>query len=782
MKINSRRLTSTAFGVMLALMTSLFAVSLNSLYVINQSLRRVVLEHDVKMDLVWDMRHAARERALLLHRLVMSEDPFEQDELKLQFHNIAATFIVARDKLTALPLSANEQSSIRLALQLARLGGEAQDETAEHVAQGKRKMATELLLSRVAPIQDKVLVQLDSMLEYQRNAAQAAELQANEAYRSAVYLMFAIGLTVLAIGLAIAIYVTRRTTRIEADLIAEKLRAQLTLHSIGDAIVTIDMQGRVTYLNKVAETLTGWPSTEAHWQPVKKILDIILPNEKKVIFTPSGSNQDLPIESEQKIVARLVARDKTESSIEYQISPIQDSQGHPIGRVIVLHDVTQSTELSNRLSWAASHDALTGLINRVEFERRLEELLIEARHASKEHALMYLDLDQFKVVNDTCGHQAGDELLRQLSAKLDSMVRSSDTLARLGGDEFGVLLAGCPLPRAENIAESLREAVTTFRFVWQDKIFDIGVSIGLVPINALSDNSASLLSSVDAACYAAKDQGRNRVHVFQPGDEELVRRQGEMSWAQRVSQAIKDSRLILYFQKIMPLSAAAGDHTHFELLIRMLDENGAIVPPMAFIPAAERFNMMNLLDRWVVETVFQRLSMRTSLGNTICAINLSGQSLSDEHMLDFILEQFGKTGVAPQHICFEITETAAIANLRAALRLVNTLREKGCQFSLDDFGSGMSSFGYLKQLKVDYLKIDGSFVRQIMSSETDRAMVASINHIGHVMGIQTIAECVEDNDMLNALREIGIDYVQGYHIHRPEPIAGLDSPDILPLP
>jgi len=355
-------------------------------------------------------------------------------------------------------------------------------------------------------------------------------------------------------------------------------------------------------------------------------------------------------------------------------------------------------------------------------------------------------------------------------------VRATDTLARLGGDEFGVLLASCPLTRAERIAEGLREAVTTFRFVWQDKIFDIGVSIGLVPINAQSDNSASLLSAVDAACYAAKEQGRNRVHVFEPGDEELMRRQGEMSWAQRVSQAIKDDRLVLYFQKIMPISAAAGEHIHFELLIRMLDEQGKLVPPMAFIPAAERYNMMNMLDRWVVETVFRRLATRDTVGNTVCAINLSGQSLSDEHMLEFILQQFSHTGIPPHHICFEITETAAIANLRSALRLVTTLRAKGCQFSLDDFGSGMSSFGYLKQLKVDYLKIDGSFVRQIMSSDTDRAMVSSINNIGHVMGIQTIAECVEDDDMLNALREIGIDYVQGYHIHYPEPIAGLDAP------
>lgn len=771
MNLNSRKLTSSAFTIMLVLMVAVIAVGLSRLYLIEQSLRKVIMEHDVKMDLVWDMRHSARERAMILHRLVLTQDPFEQDELVQLFHSTAQIFIRARDKLLVLPLSAEERTSINHALQLARQGGTAQDEVVQSVLQGDHKKATELLLTKVTSIQIQVLNQMNSMLDYQRAAASAAEQQASDAYHSAVYLMISIGSLVLAIGIAVAFYVTRRTARIESDLIAEKLRAQLTLHSIGDAIVTIDMLGRVTYLNKIAEGLTGWSDVEAHRQPLRKVLEIFLPGEENAVFSSFNAEQALGKLPEQKIVARLIARNQIESAIEYQISPIQDDLGKPIGAVIVLHDVTQSTELSRRLSWAASHDALTGLINRSEFEHRLEDLLEDARRGIREHALMYLDLDQFKVVNDTCGHQAGDELLRQLAGKLESLVRSTDTLARLGGDEFGVLLAGCSLSRAEHIAETLRETVTTFRFVWQDKAFDVGVSIGLVPINSHSDNSASLLSAVDAACYAAKEQGRNRVHVFEPGDEELMRRQGEMSWAQRVSQAIKENRLVLYFQKIIPINATAGDHVHFELLIRMLDEDGKLVPPMAFIPAAERYNMMSLLDRWVVETVFRRLATRTTLGNTVCAINLSGQSLGDEHMLDFILEQFGKTGVPAQHICFEVTETAAIANLRSAQRLISTLRTKGCRFSLDDFGSGMSSFGYLKQLKVDYLKIDASFVRQITSSETDRAMVASINNIGHVMGIRTIAEGVEHEDVLNALRELGVDYVQGYKLHRPEPVT-----------
>lgn len=405
------------------------------------------------------------------------------------------------------------------------------------------------------------------MVGAQSATAKDAERRGEEAYQAAMYLM-------IGIGVGVAIFVARRTARIEADLVAEKMRAQLTLHSISDAIVTIDVHGNVNYVNRVA-----WSDEEARGQPLAKVLniiDLVLGESHFASFNPTEIERTA---YDQHTAASLLARNSTVLSAEYHVSPIQDHVGHVIGSVIVVHDVTQAAELTRRLSWAATHDALTGLVNRSEFERQLDELLHDGLLENREHALLYLDLDQFKVVNDTCGHMAGDELLRQLAVCLEQKIRSNDMLARLGGDEFGILLASCHLSKASEIAESLRDAVKNFRFSWQDKVFDVGVSIGLVPVNAQSENSASLLSSVDAACYAAKDQGRNRVHIFEPGDEELMRRRGEMDWAQQVSQAIKENRLTLYFQKIVPISQRAEKHVHYELLIRMLDQDGNLVQP-----------------------------------------------------------------------------------------------------------------------------------------------------------------------------------------------------------
>ena len=773
--VNSRFLISSAFAFMLVLMVALLGVSLVRLHNINDDLNTIAYQHDIKLDQILTMRDAARERAMLLHRLVVENDPFEKDSLVQKISEMAGMFIGAREKLMSGPLDNSEKENLNQALKYANMGGQAQEGTINLVLAGKQAEASEMLLTRVIPIQNQVLAEFSAILAAQREADIAAVKKANKDFHFAVALMVFIGLSVLGTGLVLSIYVIRRTTRIEQDLIAEKLRAQLTLHSIGDAIVTTNPSGQVTYLNQVAQNLSGWAAEEAQGKAINEVIHLFSSNSVHPLFASNDPAFLSQATAEHDSVAKLISRHGQESSIEYHVSPILDGNGHTSGHVIVLHDVTQSTELSKKLSWAANHDALTGLINRTEFERRLEALLLNARMDLKEHALLYLDLDQFKVVNDTCGHMAGDDLLRQLAVQLEGQIRHNDTLARLGGDEFGILLQGCTLDRAADVAEHLRDAVKSFRFAWQDKVFDIGVSIGLVPINYQSESAPALLSAVDSACYAAKDLGRNQVHIFEPGDEELARRKGEMHWAQQVSQAIDDGRMALYFQKIVPISARNAGQTHVELLIRMLDENGKLVPPMAFIPAAERYNMMGTLDRWVVQTVFQRLAARSDKENTVCAINLSGQSVSDKQMLEFILDQFQQTGVSPQHICFEITETAAIANLRSALAMIDTLRAMGCRFSLDDFGSGMSSFGYLRQLKVDYLKIDGSFVRQMLSNPTDHTMVEAINNIGHVMGIQTIAECVETPAMLDALKKMGVDYAQGFGIHRPEPLSARDE-------
>ncbi|MFV3016134.1 putative bifunctional diguanylate cyclase/phosphodiesterase, partial [Pseudomonas sp. KHB2.9] len=425
------------------------------------------------------------------------------------------------------------------------------------------------------------------------------------------------------------------------------------------------------------------------------------------------------------------------------------------------------------LSWQATHDALTGLANRREFEFRLEQVLQQvAREHSGRHALMFLDLDQFKLVNDTCGHAAGDELLRHICALLQSDLREGDTLARLGGDEFGILLENCPASVAEKIAESLRHTVQNLHFVWKGRPFMTTVSIGLVHISQVPTTLETSLRAADMACYMAKEKGRNRVQVYHADDSELSLRFGEMAWVQRLHMALEENRFCLYSQEIAPLGHTDADNGHIEILLRLHDEAGRIILPDSFIPAAERYGLMSSLDRWVVDNVFNLIARcmheRPGRPMAMCAINLSGITIGDDAFLGFLREKFAAYSVPPEMICFEITETCAIANLGSAIRFINELKALGCHFSLDDFCAGMSSFAYLKHLPVDFLKIDGSFVKDMLDDPINRAMVEVINHIGHVMGKRTIAEFVETPHIEQALLEIGVDYAQGYVIERPQ--------------
>lgn len=445
--------------------------------------------------------------------------------------------------------------------------------------------------------------------------------------------------------------------------------------------------------------------------------------------------------------------------------------------LIVCEDITEAHRLSEKLSYQASHDSLTGLVNRREFEQRLERVLRSAQAEETKHALCYLDLDQFKVINDICGHIAGDELLRQLSQLLAGKVRKRDTLARLGGDEFGVLMEHCSLQQAERVATALKKAIQDFRFVWEEKIFSIGVSIGLVPIVEANESVTSVLSMADAACYAAKDAGRNRIHVYRGADIDFARRHREMQLVSRINQALDQDHFHLAFQPIALVTESGDQREHYELLLRMEDEAGRIVPPSAFLAAAERYSLSAKLDRWVIGTAFRWLTRHPRHLECLylCSINLSGLSLGDKEFLKFIVQELDATKIPPEKVCFEITETAAIANLENATRFIKALKEKGCRFALDDFGSGLSSFAYLKNLPVDFLKIDGVFVRDIVDDPIAFAMVRSINEIGRVMGKRTIAEFVENDAILEKLREIGVDYAQGYGICRPQPLAEMRS-------
>lgn len=429
------------------------------------------------------------------------------------------------------------------------------------------------------------------------------------------------------------------------------------------------------------------------------------------------------------------------------------------------------------LSFQATHDPVTSLVNRREFERRLHVVVNATKHERSQHALIYMDLDQFKVINDTCGHTAGDEYLRQVGGLLHEKLRKHDTLARLGGDEFGVLLEHCPEEHAIRIANELSATIQGFRFVWEGRSFTLGVSIGVVFLDEHSESLSRVLSVVDAACFAAKDGGRNRIHVYRDDDSTLVKRHGEMQWVSRITDAVEQGRFHLYYQLIVPVEAEKEEGIHFEFLLRMQERNGKIIGPGSFLPAAERYNLMLGLDRWVTQTAFDWLAdnpeQMEKLG--LCTINLSGHSLGDADFMHFVIEKLNQDRVAPEKICFEITETAAIGNLMKATRFMSVLKGRGCRFSLDDFGSGLSSFAYLKNLPVDYLKIDGVFVKDIVDDPIDYAMVKAINEMGHVMGKRTVAEFVEKEAILAKLREIGVDYAQGYGIAKPRPLVEMDT-------
>ena len=571
--------------------------------------------------------------------------------------------------------------------------------------------------------------------------------------------------------LGVEVDITERKLYEEA-LFREKESAQITLRSIGDGVITTDGKSVVEYINPIAEDLTGWKVDDASGKPIDEIFRAFHEETCEPLENPLAVSirRDRAIKSVRPTL--LIRRDGNELYIESTASPIRDGKGDVTGGVLVFHDVSESRELNRRLSYHASHDILTGLVNRREFENRLERALKSAKARETSYALCYLDLDQFKIVNDSCGHSAGDALLGQLGALLKSKIRWRDTLARLGGDEFGVLLEGCNLDEAMQTAEILRVAIGEFKFMWDDRSFRLGVSIGVVPITADNESVAALLSAADSACATAKEAGRNRIHSFLENDIDLMRRRREMQWAARINNALDEDRFELFRQTILPLQENS-EGAHYELLLRMRDETGGIIAPGLFIEAAERYGITPSIDRWVITNAFRWLVSEADERErlALCSINLSGQSFSDEKFLPFVIEQFQISGLDATKICFEITETAAIASYSQANRFINALRELGCKFALDDFGTGLSSFGYLKHFPVDFLKIDGSFVKEILHDPIDREMVRSINEIGHLTGKKTIAEFAENEEIITMLRGMGIDYAQGYGVSEPKRVT-----------
>jgi diguanylate cyclase (GGDEF)-like protein/PAS domain S-box-containing protein len=546
----------------------------------------------------------------------------------------------------------------------------------------------------------------------------------------------------------------------------------LALQSLAEAIIATDKDGRITFLNPAAEQLTGSAAAAALGKLLEEIVSLVDETDRRLLSDPvhQALTSGAPVNLSRR--ALLLSRSNgSERSIELSASPIRNSAQELIGAVVLLHDVTEMRGLARQMSYQATHDALTGLVNRREFERRLEEAIESGHRGAGQHVLCYLDLDRFKLVNDTSGHLAGDSMLREVAKLLRDAVRDSDTVGRVGGDEFGTLLVGCPLDKARQIADDLTRSVGEYRFVWKDKIFNIGVSVGLVEISRESGTLEELWAAADTACYVAKKQGSGRVVVYSARDEALARHTGEIQWLQRLQGALKENRFHLYQQVIVPAHGDDGGPA-MEVLLRLQDEAGHELLPAEFMRAAERYRLMGLVDRWVVQATFAALG-RGAIpvpAHRSVAINVSGQTLGDAQFLEFVVECFDTSGVAPAQVCFEINESAVVANLDHARRFVGVLHGMGCQFALDDFGSGVGSFSNLKNLPLDYLKIDGSFMRNLAHDTVNQAMVAAMIKLARTLNFKIIAEQVEDAASVEVARRMGVDYLQGYAIGRPQPL------------
>jgi diguanylate cyclase (GGDEF)-like protein/PAS domain S-box-containing protein len=573
--------------------------------------------------------------------------------------------------------------------------------------------------------------------------------------------------------MSVARDITHRKS-LEASLGRGKLQARVTLESIGEGVITTDAEGVIDYMNEAGEQLIGTTRSLAIG---KRVHDLIA-----LVDEIDGESLGDPVSvclSERRRVslgrrARLLSKSASrEFSTELTASPIRAPDGEVAGCVVIFHDVSELRGIAREMSYQATHDALTGLVNRTELERRLQAALDSARGEGVGHVVAYLDLDRFKIVNDSCGHIAGDNLLREIAALLKEKVRDSDTVARVGGDEFAMLLAGCPLDKARQIADDVCRSVEDYHFAWHDRVFDIGVSIGLIEVAQESGTAESVLSSADSACYVAKQQGRGRTHVYSARDEILARERGEIQWLQRLQRALKEDQFELYVQPIVAVAGRVSRGPAAEILLRLRDESGNTVLASQFISAAERYQLMPQVDRWVVRSVLTALAGGTPHlpeGRT-CSINLSGQTLADEDFLEFVVELLDHTGVAPSSICFEVAESAVMNNLDNARRFINVLHGIGCQFALDDFGRGVGSFSNLKQLSLDYLKINGVYTRDLDQDGINREMVGAMVRLARRLDFKVVAEQVEDQSCFEAVRQMGIDFVQGFVVERPHPLA-----------
>lgn len=754
---------------------ALILILLNSALVLDNNrkqIENVVFNHQHKAWLLSELRLIANERTASIQKMLLMDDPISISEELTRFNNLAIKYIHKWKELIALPLNKQETALLKQQTLLIKQNAKRQTEIGRLIHDRRFDQAKNELLGEVLPEQSKVFSLTEKLSQMQETASRNAVAEAQLIYNHIMFFLITISITIFIVLILAATKITKRLNKTENDIHFEKERSITALDSIADSVITTDATGNIDQVNQAAIKLLGLTPTVDINQPLEQCLTFKTRLTETLQANPAcqviKTGESLRLHED----TFLIVKENEEIAIELSAAPIYDRERNIIGAVLVIKDISEMRALTSELAHQARHDSLTGLLNRREFENRLEQTINEIRRYHDEEAwFSYLDLDQFKLINDTCGHLAGDELLKQIAFKLISNTRDVDFIGRMGGDEFAIVMKRCDKATANRIMERIRNELHDMRFCWDNKCFTITISIGIVEITPQSGNVYDILKAADTACYIAKEEGRNRIHLFDEDDKIYTKRQGEMEWVHRIYRAIETGQFVLFYQEIKNLNKEKAP-MHGELLIRMLDDDGNIVPPYSFIPAAERYNLMSEVDRHIVHIALNTISEyydNPQVRDGMFSINLSAQSLSDDEFLNFILLQLATSKVQPHNLCFEITETAAISNLVKATNFIMTLKEKGCYFALDDFGSGLSSFAYLKNLPVDFIKIDGGFVKGMLTSSLDHALVSSVNQIGHVVGMQTIAEFVETKDIEDRLFQIGIDFAQGYGIARPEP-------------
>ena len=723
-----------------------------------------------KIEIIVELIEIARTRTRLTLKMIYEEDAFIKDEIGLKLDIYASRFIQKKKQLINLGLSPEEKRILDKQGKTITPIQALQRKAAEMALSDDIKVVTEarkILLDEVYTGQGVIIDYFMELLNHQKNIIDNSHTEATTQYTNAKQLELTLFTVILCSALLVSYFVIRRIISIEKELFLEKEKAQITLRSIGDAVITTNRLGLVDYLNPVAEKITGYITRDVKGKSIGEVFKAYDETNQSWIVS---TIMELLDKGNYKIPSTdIILYDSSDTSknIALNIAPIQSETHTVLGSITTFQDITKEKVMAKHIEHQARHDALTGLLNRREFEIKVEQSL-KLYSEGTSHALCVMDLDRFKIVNDTMGHAAGDELLRQISKRIKSVLRKTDLFARIGGDEFALFLSNVGTSEASKISEKILNTVREYQFLWGDKAFRIGASIGLVDAPAQTSNYENLYHAADTACYMAKHEGRDRTHVVSYDDANVTEKREQTQWVSKINEALEDDRFTLYAQEIVPLTDNPELLPHKEVLIRMLSEEGDVIPPMAFIPPAERYNLMPKLDNWVIKNVIRQVKSDDT--NTVYAVNLSGQSMADNKFTTEVLEIIDQSNINNERLCFEITETAAISNLENAREFLNNLQELGCYTALDDFGSGLSSFAYLRTMPINYLKIDGMFVRQIVEDRTSYVMVEAIHAIGRTMGLKTIAEFVENEDIKNELIKMGIDYAQGYHFGAPTPM------------